>query len=65
MQGLANMELKTALLVLCTAFQLRLAHEVGGTDGVRHSEAMALTLHTTNGIRVHCIPRKNVSLIKR
>ena len=52
------MELKTALMVLCTAFSLKLAHEVGGTKGVRDSESMALTLHTTNGIRVHCIPRQ-------
>lgn len=58
MQGLAIMELKTALAMLCIAFQFRLALEIDGPAGIEGSESMALTLHTTHGIRVQCIPRK-------
>lgn len=57
LQGLAVMELKVALAILCMHFHFRLAPEMGGSDGLAHTETMALTLHTTHGIRLQCIPR--------
>ena len=56
-QNLALMELKTALAVLCVAYEFRLASELGGAQGMAHEETMALTLHTKHGIHLHCLPR--------
>ena len=61
LQGLAIMELKTAIAILCTHFEFRLAPEMGGVEGVTLTETMALTLHTSHGIRLQCIPRPLVS----
>ena len=51
------MELKTAVALLCSKFTFKLADDMGGPEGVIASEVMALTLHTHDGIRLHCIPR--------
>jgi hypothetical protein len=56
-QALAMLELKTAVAILMSRFTFRLASEMGGVQGVRDSEVMALTLHTKSGIRMHCHPR--------
>ena len=48
------MELKVALAVLCQHFTFELC---GSPDAVRSAERMALTLHVSGGIMLHCRPR--------
>lgn len=55
---MAMMELKVAVATLFSRFKFELAAETGGPDGVRDSEIMALTLHTRDGIKIHCRPRR-------
>lgn len=55
MQGLATMELKTALAILCQRFEFVVARENEALHGI--DEKMALTLQPMNGVRVQCIPR--------
>ncbi|KAK9827287.1 hypothetical protein WJX81_000437 [Elliptochloris bilobata] len=44
-QNLALMELRVALAVLCANFTFTLATAMGGSEGVKAAERMALTLH--------------------
>ena len=56
-QNLALMELRVALAVLCANFTFTLAPSMGGTEGVKAAERMALTLHVHGGVYMHCHPR--------
>ena len=53
-QRLAIMELKVALAVLCQHFTFELCTS---PDAVRSAERMALTLHVSGGVMMHCRPR--------
>lgn len=55
MQRLAIMEIKVALAVLCQHFTFELCHPAEVTHA---AERMALTLHVTGGIMLHCRPRQ-------
>ena len=57
-QGMALMELKTALAVLCAQFTFHPSAESDGVAGLRSAEVMALTMHVHGGIHLHCIPRE-------
>ena len=48
------MELKVALAILCQQFTFELCTS---PDAVRSAERMALTLHVSGGIMMHCRPR--------
>ena len=50
------LELRAAIAVLFSRFRFRLAAEMGGLQGVKDAEVMALTLHTKNGIKMNCYP---------
>ena len=52
-QSLAKMEVMTLLAKLLASFQIELAPEMGGRDGIRARESTHLTLQTagTKGIR--------------
>ena len=54
-QGLAIMELKTALAVLCQHFELCLAKD--STNLRTMQEKMALTLQAAHGVRLKFVPR--------
>lgn len=47
------MELKVALAVLCQQFTFELC---GSPDAVRSAERMALTMHVSGGVMMHCRP---------
>ena len=55
MQGLATMELKTALAMLCQRFEFQIAKESEALHGI--DEKMALTLQPMNGVRLRCVRR--------
>ena len=54
-QGLAIMELKTALAVLCQQFEFCLSKD--STDLCMMREKMALTLQAAHGVRLRFVPR--------
>uniref|UniRef100_A0A383VEH9 Cytochrome P450 n=1 Tax=Tetradesmus obliquus TaxID=3088 RepID=A0A383VEH9_TETOB len=58
-QSLAKMEVLCLLAKLCSTFDISLAPEMGGREGVRSRESTHLTLQTagTKGIRCHLQPR--------
>ena len=56
-QNLALMELRVALVVLCSNFTFELAAAMGASEGAQSREMMALTLHMRGGVWMHCIPR--------
>jgi hypothetical protein len=58
-QSLAKMEVTTLLAKLLAAFEIELAPEMGGRDGIRKRESTHLTLQTagTKGIRCRLRPR--------
>jgi hypothetical protein len=58
-QSLAKMEVTTLLAKLLAAFEIELAPEMGGRDGIRKRESTHLTLQTagTKGIRCNLKPR--------
>ena len=56
LQNLAMLELWAAIAVLFSRFQFSLAPEMGGMQGVKDAEVMALTLHTKSGIKINCYP---------
>lgn len=58
-QSLAKMEVTTLLAKLLAAFEVELAPEMGGRDGIRKRESTHLTLQTagTKGIRCRLRPR--------
>uniref|UniRef100_A0A383W692 Cytochrome P450 n=1 Tax=Tetradesmus obliquus TaxID=3088 RepID=A0A383W692_TETOB len=58
-QSLAKMEVLSLLAKLCANFEIALAPEMGGREGVRSRESTHLTLQTagTKGIRCHLHPR--------
>ena len=60
MQGLATMELKVALAILCQRFEFHIARESEALRGI--DDKMALTLQPMNGVRLQCIPRGSRSL---
>lgn len=47
------MELKVALAVLCQQSTFELC---GSPDAVRSAERMALTMHVSGGVMMHCRP---------
>jgi hypothetical protein len=59
LQSLAKMEVLSLLAKLCSTFEISLAPEMGGREGVRSRESTHLTLQTagTKGIRCHLKPR--------
>jgi hypothetical protein len=58
-QSLAKMEVMTLLAKLLAAFEVELAPEMGGREGIRKRESTHLTLQTagTKGIRCRLRPR--------
>jgi len=58
-QSLAKMEVLTLLAKLLATFEIELAPEMGGRDGIRKRESTHLTLQTagTKGIRCNLKPR--------
>jgi hypothetical protein len=58
-QSLAKMEVTCLLAKLLAAFEIELAPEMGGRDGIRKRESTHLTLQTagTKGIRCRLTPR--------
>jgi hypothetical protein len=58
-QSLAKMEVLTLLAKMVANFEIELAPEMGGREGVRSRESTLLTLQTlgTKGIRCHLHPR--------
>eukprot|EP00208_Stichococcus_sp_RCC1054_P002339 CAMPEP_0206139828 /NCGR_PEP_ID=MMETSP1473-20131121/7467_1 /ASSEMBLY_ACC=CAM_ASM_001109 /TAXON_ID=1461547 /ORGANISM="Stichococcus sp, Strain RCC1054" /LENGTH=576 /DNA_ID=CAMNT_0053533745 /DNA_START=97 /DNA_END=1827 /DNA_ORIENTATION=+ len=59
-QALAKMNVTAALAILLGNFHFELAPEMGGPDGVRAAEHMAMTLQPEKGIIMKVHPRRGV-----
>eukprot|EP00884_Botryococcus_braunii_P016359 jgi/Botrbrau1/3406/Bobra.0337s0042.1 len=61
--SLAKVNLAACLASLLSHFSFRLADEMGGPEGVRKSEKMALTLSCMGGMKMNCISRSRPTIV--
>ena len=61
-QSLAKMEVMTLLAKLLASFQIELAPEMGGREGIRARESTAMTLQTTGTKGIRCASRNSTAI---